>query len=196
MNISGKAYVYGKTERLNSIVDAINNSFNSRSLEKLLKVDFEECYDEDDKWEVESFDTFDEQHSWLIINYYGDNFWTQLTAIIGESDLDDDDSDIEIVDYANYDSCETNDAYALNVRDRYYYKEDGNRSKYFETLTELIAEVKEKFAVPANLTEKWDIVRWCALEKDIDLTIGELEVQYHICAPWSRNDYNIIRLNK
>lgn len=56
MNISGKAYVYGKTERLNSIVDAINNSFNSRSLEKLLKVDFEGCYDDDDKWEVESFD--------------------------------------------------------------------------------------------------------------------------------------------
>ena len=194
--MTGKAYVYGKTEKLSAISGILHNSINSKEIEKALEVDFEECYDDKNEWKVEHLSEAEDGKSWLIANYYGEHFWTQLSEIFGGQEIDDDDPDIDIVDYVDYKEYTTNDAYALNVKDRYYLMDDDNVPCFYETLAEVIAEIKKKYDVPDELTEKWDIIRWLMLEKDTELQMGELKVLYHMFTPWARASWNIVSLKE
>lgn len=186
MNYTGKAYIYGKSKKLAFIAEVLKNSATSKEIEATLKVDFDESHDETNEWTVESIYEVGESMSWMIVAYTGDNFWAQLSEIFDNENQDEENKEIEIVDYANYVSMETNDIYGLSVKDRYYYVADSDHYGFFKSLTELLAEVKTKFGVPEEMTEKWDIIKWTLLEKDVKLSIEELKLQYHLCPPWTR----------
>lgn len=194
MKLTGKAYVFGKTEKLSAISEILNNSINSKEIEKTLQVDFEECYDDKNEWEVEYLSEAENGKSWMIVNYYGEYFWGQLSEIFGGQERDEEDPDIDIVDYVDYKNFSTNDAYAINVTDRYFIEGDDEGSYFYETLAEVIARLKKKYSVPDELSEKWDIIRWLMVEKDMALNIGELKVEYHLFSPWTRDSWNVISL--